>query len=57
MRRLPDHGNNYKGKHFLGTGLQFQRLSPLSSWWEPSQHAGKGVERSTPGSTGNRKED
>jgi hypothetical protein len=23
-----------KGKHLIGSGLQFQRFSPLSSWWE-----------------------
>jgi hypothetical protein len=30
------HGqsNSYKGKHFIGAGLQVQRFSPLSSRWE-----------------------
>jgi hypothetical protein len=35
------HGNSYKGKHFIGAGLQFHRLSPLSSWWVAWQHAGR----------------
>lgn len=25
-----DHGNFYKGKHFIGTELQFHMFSPLS---------------------------
>jgi hypothetical protein len=27
--RHHDHGNSYKGKHFIGDDLQLQRLSPL----------------------------
>ena len=38
MRRHHDQGNSYKGKHLIGTGLQFERFSPLSSWWEAWQH-------------------
>ena len=35
-----DHGNSYKGKHFIeGARLQFQRFSPLSSWQGACQHA------------------
>ena len=26
MKRHHDHSNFYKGKHFIGAGLQFQRL-------------------------------
>jgi hypothetical protein len=29
-----DHGYFYKRKHLIGAGLQFQRFSLLSSWWE-----------------------
>ena len=46
-----DHGNSYKGKHFIGADLQVQRFSPLSSWWETRQHPGRhgagGAESST----------
>lgn len=31
MTRHHDHENSYKGKYFIGAGLQVQRLSPLSS--------------------------
>ena len=46
VKRHHDHGNSYKGKHFIGAGLWFQRFSPLSSWqeawWHVSRHgAGK----------------
>jgi len=34
-------GNSYKGKHLIGTGLQVQRFSPLSSWLEALQHPGR----------------
>ena len=34
-------GNSYKGKRFIVTGLQFQRFSPLSSWWEAWQNPGR----------------
>ena len=33
-KRHYGHNNSYKGKHLIEAGLQFQRLSPLSSWWE-----------------------
>ena len=33
--------NSYKGQHLIGAGLQFQRVSPLSSWQEAWQHAGR----------------
>ena len=33
--------NSYKGKHFIGTGLQNQRFTPLSSWWGAWQCAGR----------------
>ena len=59
VRRHHDHGNSYKEKHLTGTGLQFQRFSPLSSWQEAWQysdrHAGEVAESSTSGSTGSRK--
>jgi hypothetical protein len=29
MKRHHVQGNSYKGKHFIGAGLQFQRFSPL----------------------------
>ena len=41
VKRHHDHGNSYKGKHLIGSGLQFQRFSPLSSWWGAWQHTGK----------------
>lgn len=51
VKRNHDQGNSYKGKHVLGAGLQFQRFSPLSSWWEAWQCAGRygagGTESST----------
>ena len=28
VKRHYDHGNSYKGKQLVGTGLQFQRFSP-----------------------------
>jgi hypothetical protein len=40
-KRNHDQGNSYKSKHLTGAGLQFQRLSPLSSWWETWYHAGR----------------
>ena len=39
MRRHHDQGNSYNVKHLIGAGLQFQRFSPLSSWWEAWRHA------------------
>ena len=55
-----DHGNSCKLKYLIGTGLQFQRFSPLSSWqkawWHTGRHgAGEGTESSTSRSTGSRK--
>jgi|UPI00001F6546 hypothetical protein len=41
VKRHHDHSNSYKGKHLIGAGLQFQRFSPLSSWREAWQHAGR----------------
>jgi hypothetical protein len=42
----------YKGKHLIGDSLQFQRFSPLSSWLETREYAGRhgdgeGVQSST----------
>jgi hypothetical protein len=56
---LQSHSNSYKG-HLVGAGLQVQRFSPLSSWWEAWQHpgrhdAGEGTESSTSSSEGRRK--
>jgi hypothetical protein len=31
---MHDQDNSYKGKHLIGAGLQVQRFSPLSLWWE-----------------------
>ncbi|EGV93974.1 hypothetical protein I79_015390 [Cricetulus griseus] len=28
-------------KHFIGAGLQFQRFSPLLSWWNAWQYTGR----------------
>jgi hypothetical protein len=33
--------NSYKGKHLIGSGLEFQRFSPLSLWWEAWQCPGR----------------
>jgi hypothetical protein len=38
MMRHHDQGNVYKEQYLIGAGLQFQRLSPLSSWLEAWQH-------------------
>ena len=35
------YGNSYKGKHLIGSSLQFQRFSQLSLWWGAWWHAGK----------------
>jgi len=40
VKRHLDQGNSYQGKHFIEAGLQFQRFSPLSSWWGAWWHAG-----------------
>ena len=60
VKRLHDHNNSYKGKHLIGAGLQLQRFSPLSSWQEAWQRAGRhgageGAQSSTSGSAGSRK--
>jgi hypothetical protein len=36
MKGHHNHSHSYKKKkkHLIGDGLQFQRLSPLLSWWE-----------------------
>jgi hypothetical protein len=39
--------NSYKGKHLIGTGLQFQRFSLLSSWWGALWYAGRHDEEET----------
>jgi hypothetical protein len=41
VKRHHEDSNFYKGKHLIGTGLLFQRFSPLSSWQETWQHAGR----------------
>lgn len=42
-------------KYLIGAGLQVQRFSPLSSWWEAWQHAGRcGAEEGAEGSTSGR---
>jgi hypothetical protein len=41
VKRHQDHGNFNKRKHLTGAGLQFQRFSPLSSWWGAQWHAGR----------------
>ena len=52
LERHHDQSNSYKGKHLIGAGLQFQRFSSLSSWWEAWQDkgrhgAGEGAESAT----------
>ena len=51
VKRPHDYSNSYTGKHLIGAGLQFQRFSPLSSWWETWQLPGRlgagGAENST----------
>ena len=39
VKRHHDQGNSYKGKHLTEASLQ--RFSPLSSWWETWQSAGR----------------
>ena len=41
VKRYHDQGNSYKYKRLIGAGLQFQRFSPLSSWQETWQSAGR----------------
>ena len=38
VKRHHNHNNSYNGKHLIGAGLQSQRFSPLSSWYEAWQH-------------------
>ena len=61
VKRHCEQGNVPKEQHLIGAGLQLQRFSPLSSWWEAWQHpgrhgAGEGAESSTSWSEG-RQED
>ena len=41
MKRHHDQGNSHKGKHVIGVGLEFQRFSPLSSWWDAWKYTGR----------------
>jgi hypothetical protein len=41
VKRHHEQGNSYKQQHLIGAGLQVQRFSPLSSWKEAWQHAGR----------------
>jgi hypothetical protein len=41
VKRRHDQEDSYKGKHLIGAGLHFQRLSPFLSWQEAWQHAGR----------------
>ena len=41
LKRQHGHSNFYKEKHLIVAGLQFQRFSTLSSWWEAWQHTGR----------------
>jgi hypothetical protein len=34
VKKHYDQGNSEKGLHLIVIGLQVQRFSPLSSWWE-----------------------
>ena len=44
--------NSYKVQHFIGAALQVQRFSPLSSWQEARQPAGRhGTGEGAEGST------
>jgi len=42
VKRHHDHGNSYKGKHFIEAGLQIQRFNPISpgqeAWWHTGRH-------------------
>lgn len=38
MKRYHDQGKSYQSKHLVGADLQFQRLSPPSSWQEAWQY-------------------
>jgi hypothetical protein len=41
VKRHHDQGNSYKGKQLIGTGLQFQGFTGLSSSQEAEQDAGR----------------
>ena len=45
MKRHCDHRNPYKGQYLIGPGLQVQRLTPLSSWWDTWRNTGRQGER------------
>jgi hypothetical protein len=55
VKRNHDQDNSYK-EHLIGSSLQFQRLSPLSSrqeaWQHPGRHGARGAESSTSCSKG-----
>ena len=40
-KRHHDQVNSSKGKHLIGACLEFQRFSPLLSWWGSYDHSGK----------------
>jgi hypothetical protein len=58
VMRYYDHSNSYKGKHLIGTGLQWRfspKLSLQEAWWHAGRHSAReGVESSTSGLAGNR---
>lgn len=39
VKRQLNLGNSYKGNHLIGSGFQFQRISPLLSSQEVCQHS------------------
>ena len=41
VKKHHERGHSYKEKHFIGAGFPFQRISPLSSWWETWRSAGR----------------
>jgi hypothetical protein len=55
VKRHYDHRDSYEEKHLIGTGLHFQRFSPLSwkeTWWHAGRHGtGEVTENSKSGST------
>ena len=44
--------HSYTCQHLIGTGLQVQRFSALSSWQHPGRHGTGGAESSTSSSEG-----
>jgi hypothetical protein len=40
VKRHHDQSTFYKGQYLINVVLQFQRFSPLSSWWEAWHHPG-----------------